>query len=71
LILSGATLVAMMESAYVRDRDDPSRIRWMDWAWLGRVLPQTQVCRAPMIVGPEPLQVQAQALLVEHNPILS
>ena len=60
----------MMESAHLRDRDDPSRIRWLDGAWLGRILLQAQVGPAAMMVGQEPLKVPVQASLVEHDHVV-
>ena len=60
----------MMESAHRRDRDDPSRIRWLDGAWLGRILLQAQVGPAAMIVGQELLKVPVQTSLVEHDHVV-
>jgi len=63
----GATLVPMMESAHLRSCDDPPSLRWLDGAWLWRVLVQAQVRPTPMIIAQEPLQVAVQGAFVKHN----
>jgi hypothetical protein len=49
-MLGGATLVSMMKSTHLRDRHDTTSVWWLDAAPLGRILFQTQVRTAPMIV---------------------
>src|SRR5436305_14414487 len=57
----------MMESTYLRDRDDPARLRCLNGARLGRVLLQGQMRPTPMIVVYETTQVPPNTVFIEHD----
>jgi hypothetical protein len=57
----------MMESADLRNRDDTSGFRRLDGASFRRVLEQSQMRSAPMIVGDKTLQVPVKASFVKYN----
>src|SRR5436305_12050835 len=57
----------MMESTYLRDRDDPARLRCLNGARLGRVLLQGQMRPTPMIVVDETTQVLPKTVFIEHD----
>lgn len=60
----------MMESAQLRNRDDPSP-RWrMDRFGLRAVIPQSQMSSAPMVVVDEAVQVSVQTALIESDHVM-
>ena len=68
--LSGATCVAMMQSADLGDRHYLSGIRRLDQSSVRRVLFETQVRAAPMVILGERNQMPAKAALVEHDDMI-
>ena len=68
--LCGAALVTMMESADFRYRNNTPHVRRLDGARNRRVLLQSQVRPAPMIVVHETLQVTVQAPFAEHDDVV-
>ena len=60
----------MMESADLGNRNDLPEFRRLDRARLRRILLQSQVRPAPMIVVQEALKVPVQASFVEHNHVV-
>ena len=68
--LCGAALVTMRESADFRHRNNPHHVRRLDWARNRRVLLQSQVRPAPMIVVHETWQVTVQAPFAEHDYVV-
>jgi hypothetical protein len=68
--LGGAALVTMMESAGFTDRNHASRLRRLDRARLRRVLLQSQVRPALMIVVHETLQMTGQAPFAAHDHVV-
>jgi len=70
MLLGGAGLVTMMEAAEFRDRNHAPRVRRLDRARFRRVLLQSQVRPALMIVVHETLQVTVQAPFAEHDHVV-
>ena len=68
--LCGAALVPMMESADFWHRNNSPHVRRLDGARNRRVLLQSQVRPAPMIVVHETLQVTVQAPFAEHDYVV-
>ncbi len=68
--LCGAALVPMMQSADFRHRKNPPHVRRLDGARNRRVLLQSQVRPAPMIVIHETLRVTVQAPFAEHDDVV-
>ena len=60
----------MMESADFRHRNNRPYVRRLDRARDRRVLLQSQVRPAPMIIVHEALQVTGQALFAEHDYVV-
>jgi hypothetical protein len=68
--LSGAPLVTMMESADLRNRNDPPGFGRLDGPSLRRVLLQSQVCPGLMIVIEEISKVPVKTSFVEYNDVV-
>src|SRR5688572_2732956 len=66
----GATLVPMMQSTDLRDRDDPASIGWLHTAGLRAVFLQCQMCPAAMVIIKEHFEMPAQTALVEHDHVI-
>src|SRR6187402_743753 len=68
--LCGAALVAMMEAADFRHRNNSAHVRRLDRARFRCVLLHSQVRPASMIVVRETLQVTVQAPFTEHDYVV-
>jgi len=68
--LGGASLVTMMESTDLRNRNDTPGFGRLDGPRLRRVLLQSQVCPGSMIVVQEISKVPAKASLVEYDDVV-
>src|SRR6266404_3275706 len=65
--LRSAPLVAMVQTANLRNGDDPPSFRQLDRPRLGRVLLQSEVRAASMIIGDEAVKMAPEAGFVEHD----
>src|SRR6266404_8500228 len=57
----------MVQTANLRNGDDPTSFQQLDQPRLGRVLSQSEVRAASMIIGDEALKMAVQAGFVEHD----
>src|SRR4051794_35672993 len=64
------TLVAMVESADLRDGDDSPSLRRLDWSCLRAVFFQCKVRPAAMVIISEASEVLVQTSFAEHDHVI-
>ena len=60
----------MMQAAHLRKRDNPTDVRSLNWSRLRRILLQSEVRSAVVIVGEESNEVAAQAAFRQDDHVI-
>ena len=63
----GSAFVSMVQAAHLRKRDDAASLRSLHWPRHRRILLQSEVRSALVIVGDEGFQVTAQRAFVDND----
>ena len=69
-VISGGSLIAMMQSANLGERHDLALFRWLHPPRLRGILVQTQMCSAGVVVREITFKHAVQVSLVQHDDVI-